>query len=386
MGSPKLPGLAYTVVNFIKGNRLKTILVTGGAGFIGANLTRHLLRVRVGSRVVVLDKLTYAGNLLNLREVKTNSRFQFVRGDIADPVKVRAVFQRFKPDEVYHLAAESHVDRSIDGARAFVETNVMGTFELLEAARIMLVSNPKRRTSFRFILVSTDEVYGSLGPKGYFREETPYSPNSPYSATKAGADHLGRAYFQTHGLPVLLTHCSNNYGPFQFPEKLIPLTILNALEGKPLPIYGDGSNVRDWIHVEDHCSALEQVGRQGRAGETYNVGGGNEITNLSLVKALCECLDSLKPSRTNPWLQKRGVRRYKDLMTFVTDRPGHDHRYAIDDRKIRRDLGWKPRWDIQRGLRATVEWYLKNLKWCQAVQKDSYGRERLGLARKDKKS
>lgn len=365
---------------------MKTILVTGGAGFIGANLTRHLLQTSFPARVVVLDKLTYAGNMLNLLEVKSNPRFQFVRGDIADPKTVRTVFQKYSPLWVLHLAAESHVDRSIDGARAFVETNVQGTFELLEGSRRMLLSKPEMKTSFRFVLVSTDEVYGSLGPKGYFCEETPYAPNSPYSATKAGADHLGRAYYQTHGIPVLLTHCSNNYGPFQFPEKLIPLTLLNALEGKALPIYGDGSNVRDWIHVEDHCSALKRVAERGRPGQTYNVGGGNEITNLNLVKCLCDCLDKLQPARTNPALIKRGIKNYRDLMTFVTDRPGHDHRYAIDDRKIRRELGWKPRWGIQKGLQATVRWYLKHLDWCQSVQKGRYGRERLGLVKKGRKS
>ncbi len=365
---------------------MKTILVTGGAGFIGANLTAHLLRKYRTSRVVVLDKLTYAGNLLNLKDPRKNSTFHFVKGDIADGALVAKIFRQFKPDWLFHLAAESHVDRSIDGARAFVQTNVLGTFELLEASRQMLLAAPGMKSTFRFVLVSTDEVYGSLGPKGYFKEETPYAPNSPYSATKAGADYLGRAYFQTHGLPVLTTHCSNNYGPFQFPEKLIPLTLLNALEGKNLPIYGKGSNVRDWIHVEDHCAALDLVAQKGKPGETYNMGGGNEITNLNLVKNLCGCLETQFPARGNASLLKKGIRGYEALMTFVADRPGHDHRYAIDDRKIRRELGWKPKWEIGPGLQASVRWYLNHLDWCHAVQKNNYKRERLGLARKDKKS
>jgi dTDP-glucose 4,6-dehydratase len=267
-----------------------------------------------------------------------------------------------------------------------VQTNVLGTFELLEASRRMILTFPQMKSAFRFVLVSTDEVYGSLGPKGFFKEETPYAPNSPYSATKAGADYLGRAYFQTHGLSVLTTHCSNNYGPFQFPEKLIPLTLLNAMEGKNLPIYGDGSNVRDWIHVEDHCIALVRVAQGGRPGEIYNVGGGNEVTNLNLVKTLCGCLEAQYPARKNSRLIKKGIRRYEDLMTFVADRPGHDRRYAIDDRKTRRELGWKPMWKIGTGLKASVRWYLDHMDWCRAVQSNSYHRERLGLARKGEKS
>ncbi len=357
-----------------------TMLVTGGAGFIGSNFVRLALE-RTGGRVVVLDKLTYAGSLENLREVQESPRFCFERGDIADRARVRELFRRYQPTSVLNFAAESHVDRSIDGPRDFVETNLLGTFELLEAARHHLTELPSGgRDRFRFLHVSTDEVYGSLGPDGYFTESTPYAPNSPYSASKAGADHLVRAYYHTYDLPVLTTNCSNNYGPYQYPEKLIPLMILNALEARALPIYGDGGHVRDWIYVEDHCEGILAALKVGRPGEQYAFGGGNERTNLQIVERLCAILDELHPPAGNPSMRERSLDRYAELESFVEDRPGHDRRYAIDASKAERELGWRARHDVDEGLHRTVRWYLEHGEWCEAVQCDRYGRERLGLS------
>jgi dTDP-glucose 4,6-dehydratase len=355
-----------------------TIVVTGGAGFIGANFVRHAL-AHTDARVVVLDKLTYAGNLESLAEVSSHPRYAFIQADIADREAVRAVFREHGPAAVVNFAAETHVDRSIDDPASFVRTNVTGAFELLEAARLQLREHP--RDGFRFLHVSTDEVYGTLGATGAFSEATPYAPNSPYAASKAAADHLVRAYHETYRLPVLLTNCSNNYGPFQFPEKLIPLMILNAVEGKSLPIYGDGGNVRDWLYVEDHCQGILLVLRKGAAGAKYNIGGGNERTNLQVVDSLCAALDAELPAAKNPALSARGLSSYAGLKSFVPDRPGHDRRYAIDASKVRAELGWAPRHAFEAGLRETLRWYLANKPWCQAVQSGKYRRERLGLTR-----
>jgi dTDP-glucose 4,6-dehydratase len=353
-----------------------TIVVTGGAGFIGANFVRHAL-AHGDARVVVFDKLTYAGNLESLSDVASSPRYAFVQGDIADREAVRALLRAQRPSAVVNFAAETHVDRSIDDPASFVRTNVTGAFELLEAARVELREQPQ--DGFRLLHVSTDEVYGTLGATGAFSEATPYAPNSPYAASKAGADHLVRAYHETYGLPVLLTNCSNNYGPFQFPEKLIPLMILNAVEARKLPIYGDGGNVRDWLFVDDHCEGILRVLRKGAPGSKYNIGGGNERTNLQVVDALCAALDAELPAAKNPALASAGMRSYSELKTFVPDRPGHDRRYAIDASKIRAELGWTPRHAFESGLRETVRWYLANKPWCEAVQSGKYRRERLGL-------
>lgn len=357
---------------------MNTWIVTGGAGFIGTNFVRLAL-LETDVRIVVIDRLTYAGNLQNLADLSDDPRFHFIQANIADAAAVEAVFREFGPSALVNFAAESHVDRSIDSPAAFVHTNVVGTFELLEAARThrqrMAVAE---RNAFRFLHVSTDEVYGSLGESGLFSETTPYSPNSPYSATKAGADHLVAAYHHTFDLPALITNCSNNYGPYQFPEKLIPLMILNALEGQDLPIYGDGLNVRDWIYVEDHCRGILRVLEKGRPGETYNIGGGNERTNLDIVATICAELERHRPANANNCLTRRDKARYSDLQTFVTDRPGHDRRYAIDSSKIESELGWKPAYDLDRGLAQTVSWYLEHAPWCEAVQSGTYRRERLG--------
>jgi len=353
-----------------------TIVVTGGAGFIGANFVRHAL-AHSDARVVVFDKLTYAGNLESLSDVASSPRYAFVQGDIADREAVRALLRAQRPSAVVNFAAETHVDRSIDDPASFVRTNVTGAFELLEAARVQLREQPQ--DGFRLLHVSTDEVYGTLGATGAFSEATPYAPNSPYAASKAAADHLVRAYHETYGLPVLLTNCSNNYGPFQFPEKLIPLMILNAVEARKLPIYGDGGNVRDWLFVDDHCEGILRVLRKGAPGSKYNIGGGNERTNLQVVDALCAALDAELPAAKNPALASAGMRSYAELKAFVPDRPGHDRRYAIDASKIRAELGWTPRHAFESGLRETVRWYLANKPWCEAVQSGKYRRERLGL-------
>jgi len=345
------------------------ILVTGGAGFIGSNLVHYAL-AHTTHRLVVVDKLTYAGNLLNLEGALSDPRVRFVEADIADDVAMARLFADAQPDAVLNLAAETHVDRSIDSPRPFVDTNVVGTFVLLESARQYVAGlTPARRDAFRFLHVSTDEVYGTLGVSGLFSEETPYAPNSPYAASKASADHLVRAYFHTFHLPVLLTNCSNNYGPRQFPEKLIPLMVLNAIDGRSLPIYGNGGNVRDWLHVDDHCSGLLLVMDKGRVGEKYNIGGGNERSNLQVVDGICDALDRLRP--------KAGG--YRTLKTFVPDRPGHDWRYAIDASRIRRELGWQPRHTFEEGLLEPARWYLDHRDWCEAVQAGRYDRQRLGL-------
>jgi dTDP-glucose 4,6-dehydratase len=343
----------------------KPIVVTGGAGFIGSNFILHWLHTEE-TPVVNLDKLTYAGNLRNLESLENNSRYCFVRADIVDRGAVRHLFAEHRPRAVVHFAAESHVDRSIRGPDDFVHTNVNGTFSLLEEARAYWTELPDREKSqFRFLHVSTDEVYGSLLPSDpAFSETTRYEPNSPYSATKAASDHLVRAYHHTYGLPVLTTNCSNNYGPFQFPEKLIPLMILNARSGKPLPVYGDGKNVRDWVYVGDHCEAVRTVLARGTPGETYNVGGRNEKANIEVVETICSILDQLCPE--DPVLPHR------NLITFVKDRPGHDRRYAIDASKIERELGWKPQETFETGLRKTVEWYLHNTEWIEGVTSGSY--------------
>jgi dTDP-glucose 4,6-dehydratase len=357
---------------------METIVVTGGAGFIGSNFVRLVLR-QTPARVVVLDKLTYAGNLQSLVDVRDDPRFHFIHGDIADRALVASMYREHRPTWVINFAAESHVDRSIDGPRAFVETNIAGTFELLEGARHHVAElDGAARERFRFLHVSTDEVYGSLGATGQFSETTPYAPNSPYAASKAAADHLVRAYCETYGLPALMTNCSNNYGPYQYPEKLIPLIILNALEGKPLPIYGDGGNVRDWLYVEDHCEGILLVLQRAQPGSKYNLGGENERSNLELVDRLCAVLDALQPPAQNPSLASRGIASYGALKTFVQDRPGHDRRYAIDASRVRRELGWRPRHDFETGIRATVAWYLANRAWCDAVQAGRYARQRLG--------
>jgi dTDP-glucose 4,6-dehydratase len=359
---------------------LDTMLVTGGAGFIGANFV-HLALERTRARVVVADKLTYAGNLASLSAVSGHPRFVFVQADIADRDAVQALFREHRPRWVVNFAAETHVDRSIDGPRAFLVTNVAGTFELLEAARGFLAeADAAAATAFRFLHVSTDEVYGSLGPTGLFTETTPYAPNSPYAASKAAADHFVRAYHETFGVPALTTNCSNNYGPYQYPEKLIPLLLLNALDGRPLPIYGDGGNVRDWLYVEDHCEAILLALERGRGGERYHVGAHNERTNLEVVEQLCAILEQERPAASNPALAGRGIARYADLKTFVPDRPGHDRRYAIDASRTRLELGWAPHHDFADGLRRTVRWYLAHREWCDAAQAGRYGRQRLGLS------
>jgi dTDP-glucose 4,6-dehydratase len=353
-----------------------TLVITGGAGFIGSNLVQYALD-HTTDRIVVFDKLTYAGSLLNLAGPLKDPRVAFVRGDIADRDAVTRALAEHRPTAILNLAAETHVDRSIDGPRPFIDTNITGTFVLLEAARTFVAALDEReRPLFRFVHVSTDEVYGTLGDTGLFSEETPYAPNSPYAASKAAADHLVRAYVHTYGLPALVTNCSNNYGPFQFPEKLIPLMILNALDGKPLPIYGDGGNVRDWLHVEDHCAGILQVLGKGTFGEKYNIGGGNERTNLEIVDRICDVMEVLVPARSNRALT---VSSYHELKRFVPDRPGHDRRYAIDATKIRRELGWVPRHTFEQGLAATAQWYVTHLDWCAQVQAGRYDRQRLGL-------
>jgi dTDP-glucose 4,6-dehydratase len=354
-----------------------TVLITGGAGFIGSNFVRHVL-ARTSYSIAIVDKLTYAGSLLNLQGPLDDPRVAFIEADIADRVAMAAAFARHRPTAVVNFAAETHVDRSIDGPAPFIDTNIVGTFVLLESALAWVKTlAADERQRFRFLHVSTDEVYGSLGPDGLFTEETPYAPNSPYAASKASADHLVRAYFHTYDLPTVITNCSNNYGPYQFPEKLMPLMTLNALDGRPLPIYGDGGNVRDWLHVDDHCAGVLLVLEQGRLGEKYNIGGSSERTNLQVIDTLCAALESVLPAASNPAVRDHGG--YAALKTFVPDRPGHDRRYAIDASKIRRELGWRPTHDFESGVRATVEWYVQHREWCRAVQAGRYDRERLGL-------
>lgn len=374
----------------------KIIMVTGGAGFIGSALVRYLIN-ETQCQVINVDKLTYAGNLENLKTVAHNNRYHFEQVDICDSKAIERIFRKYQPDFVMHLAAESHVDRSIDGPADFIQTNIVGTYNLLEQARRYwsTLQNNKQQT-FRFHHISTDEVYGDLphpdepahrhshesGNLPLFTEQTAYAPSSPYSATKASSDHLVRAWQRTYGLPILITNCSNNYGPHHFPEKLIPLIILNALDGKPLPVYGKGDQIRDWLYVEDHARALFKVVTEGRIGETYNIGGHNEKQNIEVVKTICTILDELVPKNSRH-CEGRGdaaILSYADLITFVTDRPGHDRRYAIDASKIQQELGWQPQETFESGILKTVEWYLNNLEWCQRIQDGQYQRQRLGVS------
>jgi dTDP-glucose 4,6-dehydratase len=350
----------------------KTIFITGGAGFIGSALVRFLIN-ETENVVVNFDKLTYAGNLESLKSIESNDRYHFVQGDICEKETVASVLEQYQPEYIMHLAAESHVDRSIDGPGEFIETNIVGTYALLEAARKYYVSlTDSKKTEFRFHHISTDEVYGDLGETGLFTEETSYDPSSPYSASKAASDHLVRAWHRTYQLPVVVTNCSNNYGSYHFPEKLIPLIILNALDGKALPIYGDGKQVRDWLYVDDHARALYKVVSEGKLGETYNIGGFNEKQNIEVVNTICNHLNDLIVDKPD------GLNNFNELITYVTDRPGHDVRYAIDANKINKELGWHPQETFESGIKKTVEWYLANLEWCKHVQDGSYQRERLG--------
>jgi dTDP-glucose 4,6-dehydratase len=361
---------------------MDTILVTGGAGFIGTNLVSHILE-QTSHAVVVVDKLTYASNPHAVEGWRSEPRVAFEQADIANTAAMERVLGDYRPRAVLNLAAETHVDRSIDSPRPFIDTNITGTFVLLDAARryVAKLSGPTRN-DFRFLHVSTDEVYGTLGATGSFSEETPYAPSSPYSASKAAADHLVRAYFRTYDLQALITNCSNNYGPFQHPEKLIPTTILNALDGRALPIYGNGGNVRDWLHVSDHCSGLWTVLQRGTPGEQYNIGATNEQTNLAIVDQVCELLEELHPPPANPALRAAGVDHYRELKQFVPDRPGHDLRYAVNASKLGRELAWTPRYSFQSGLRATVSWYIEHHHWFQA-NRPGYDRRRLGLKEVD---
>jgi dTDP-glucose 4,6-dehydratase len=347
------------------------ILVTGGAGFIGSTLIKQLLQ-ETDCHVVNVDKLTYAGNLESLELISASARYCFEHADIKEYSTMRRIFRQHQPDAVMHLAAESHVDRSIDGPGEFIQTNIVGTSVLLEVAHeyVKNLSTTRKRASFRFHHVSTDEVYGSLGPDEYFVETSPYRPNSPYAASKAAADHLVRAWHKTYGLPIVITNCGNNYGPYQYPEKLIPLMILNGLEEKPLPVYGDGQNMRDWIYVEDHCAALRQVLASGATGETYLIGADACLSNLQILENLCELLDELHPRQSG--------RSHLELVNFVDDRSGHDRRYALDTRKIRTELNWRRQQGFDEGLRKTVKWYMQNLDWCRRVTEGVYSRERLG--------
>lgn len=346
-----------------------TILITGGAGFIGSNLIHYLIN-KTDHEIVNVDKLTYAGNLVSLKDIENHPRYTFEQVDICDYDNVRELFSNYSPDAVMHLAAESHVDRSIDGPGEFIQTNIVGTFNLLQSAYIYCKELPdEKKSKFRFLHVSTDEVFGSLGETGFFTETTPYDPKSPYSASKASSDHLVRAWEHTYNFPALVTNCSNNYGPYQFPEKLIPVVILNALNGKDIPIYGKGDNVRDWLFVEDHAAALYLVLNGGEVGETYNIGGKNEIKNIDIVNTICAILDELKPKSTGS---------YTDQIKFVQDRPGHDKRYAIDPTKIENKLNFKPAHNFNEGIRKTIKWYLDNLDWCDAVMQNKYKLERLG--------
>lgn len=356
---------------------MKNIMVTGGAGFIGANFIRYVLK-KTGfkGRIINYDKLTYAGNLANLAGISRDfggKRYFFVKGDVCDAQKVPAILKKFDVDAIAHFAAESHVDRSILGPEEFIDTNINGTFALLKTAmnywRVGGLEGSRFRKDVRFHHVSTDEVYGSLGRTGYFHETTPYDPRSPYSASKASSDHLVRAYHHTYGLPVTISNCSNNYGPYQFPEKLIPLMILNALEGKNLPVYGDGKNVRDWLYVEDHCSAVWTILKKGTPGRTYNVGGECEKTNIEIVRTLCGIMEELCPAKGNPAMKGR---KYRDLITFVKDRPGHDRRYAIDCSRLKKELGWKQKYDFEKGVIRTINWYMENKSWIKGIKDGSY--------------
>ncbi len=358
---------------------MQNILVTGAAGFIGSHFARLVL-AKSDAKVIIVDALTYAGTRLNIEDcLKDAKRCVFVQADIADEEAMAKVFAEHAPDAVVNFAAESHVDRSIEGPGIFLKTNTWGVFNLLECSRAHIKQlSPEQRAAFRFLQVSTDEVYGSLGSSGAFREDTPYAPNSPYSASKAAADHLVRAYTHTYGMNTVITNCSNNYGPNQFPEKLIPLMILNGLEAKDLPVYGDGANIRDWLYVTDHCEGIWLALQNGRSGEKYNIGGHGERSNIEVVKLLCAELEELAPAANNQRLKARGLKSYDDLITYVPDRPGHDRRYAIDSSKIAAELGWKPQQSFESGLALTAKWYFENQEWCRKVQEGKYQRERLG--------
>jgi dTDP-glucose 4,6-dehydratase len=348
----------------------KTVIVTGGAGFIGSNLVHHLYKSN-GYRIINVDALTYAGNLKSISGLTDESRYVFEHCDIANKDAVFALFDKYQPEGVFHLAAESHVDRSIDGPGQFMVTNIMGTYNLLEAARRQLSSlDDEKRSNYRFLHISTDEVFGSLGKEGYFVETTPYDPRSPYSSSKASSDHLVRAWYHTFGVPTLITNCSNNYGPYQFPEKLIPVVILKCLAEEPIPVYGKGDNVRDWLYVQDHVEALVTVFENGVVGETYNIGGNNEKQNIEVVKTICSILDELRPPKS--------VKARTDLITYVKDRPGHDQRYAIDASKIKTELGWSPKMTFETGMASTVKWYLENEQWWKDILSGDYKLERLG--------
>ena len=350
----------------------KVYIVTGGSGFIGTNFIRFMLVNGFAERIINLDKLTYAGNPQNLLEYDNDKRYAFAQGDICDQELVQELFILHKPDVVVNFAAESHVDRSIDGPGDFVKTNISGTYVLLqEALRYYRSLNNQQQSRFRFHHISTDEVFGSLEEDGFFTEETSYDPSSPYSASKAASDHLVRAWQRTYGLPVIISNCSNNYGPYQFPEKLIPLIILNCLSEKTLPVYGKGENIRDWLYVDDHCAAINNIIEQGNIGETYNIGGNNEIKNIDIVKTICNLLDNIRPSEN--------LKSYQELITFVKDRPGHDFRYAIDSSKLQNKLGWTPKETFEMGIRKTIDWYLDNKTWWQDIQNNTYQQERLGV-------
>ena len=354
---------------------MKTYLITGGCGFIGSNFIHYLYDNKISDKIINIDKMTYAGNEENLSSIQNNSNYHFVKADIRDQKAVSGILQKYTPDVVVHFAAESHVDRSIDGPSEFVQTNIVGTLNLLQECTKWLKSkNEENKKNFKFIHVSTDEVYGSLGSRGKFVETTPYDPSSPYSASKASSDHLARSWNKTFNFPVIITNCSNNYGPYQFPEKLIPLMIINAISGKNLPVYGKGFNVRDWLYVRDHCEAIQAVINKGEIGETYNIGGNNEITNIKIVESICEILDKKIPSKTgNP---------YAEQIKFVTDRPGHDFRYAIDATKIKEELGWEPKENFNTGINKTISWYLNNRNWWTKIMKKTYQQERLGVLTK----
>ncbi len=347
---------------------MKNVLVTGGCGFIGSNFVKYLISLKCYFPII-LDKLTYAGSKENINQIGEES-FDLVEADICDEQLLLNLFKKYKFDGVFHFAAESHVDRSIDAPREFIDTNIIGTFNLLQASRINISKN---KNNFKFIHVSTDEVYGDLGPNGYFDEESPYRPNSPYSASKAASDHLSRSWGKTFNLPVIITNCSNNYGANQFPEKLIPLIIINCIDWKQLPVYGNGENIRDWLFVEDHCIALETIFSKGKVGETYNIGGSNEIKNIDIVKIICDIMDELKPSKNGS---------YRNLITFVDDRPGHDKRYAVDSTKLQNTLNWEPKESFQSGIKKTIEWYLNNEDWWRKIQRNNYNQQRLGLKNK----
>ena len=353
---------------------MKTVyFVTGGCGFIGANFIQYLLNKTKPKSVINLDKLTYAGNQKNLADFEQDPRYIFVHGDICDAELVSKLFTEYQPNYIVNFAAESHVDRSIDGPAEFIQTNIVGTSVLLqEALKYYSTLKGKESERFRFHHVSTDEVFGSLSESGFFTEETPYDPSSPYSASKASSDHLIRAWHRTFDLPVLISNCSNNYGPYQFPEKLIPLMILNCLEEKPLPVYGTGENIRDWLYVEDHCDAIYTILQKGAIGETYNVGGNNEIKNIQIVEEICDVLNDIHPAGSG--------KSYHELITFVKDRPGHDFRYAIDASKLKKEIGWEPKESFNTGIQKTIEWYLKNEEWWRIIQENTYKQERLGIS------